>query len=107
MQQAHQTTSSDQSPLQQAAEAFAQWRKSRQGRKRIPEELGSLACHAAQACGVSKTAHTLKTAKNSTGIARSPVDTDRGIGIGFQVASVVGIGSIRPIGPIGPIGHRT
>ena len=56
----HQTISSDPSPLQKAAEAFAQWRSAKKGRGRIPETLWSLACRAAQAHGVSKTAHTLR-----------------------------------------------
>ena len=57
MQQPNPSLSDD---LQQVVERFTQWRRTRIGRSRIPEELWQLACQVARTHGVSKTSAALK-----------------------------------------------
>lgn len=56
----HKIASTNASLLEQAAEAFSQWRATRTGRSRIPEHLWDMACQVARTHGVAKTSQTLK-----------------------------------------------
>ena len=57
----HQPIPSERNNLQEAAHAFARWRKCKPTKRaRIPEELWELACHAAKTHGIAKASRELK-----------------------------------------------
>ena len=61
----HQSTSVLPDKLAQGLRQFEQWRRQREGRGRVPDDLWSLAVELAREFGVSRTARTLRLAHNT------------------------------------------
>jgi len=61
----HQSTSMLPDKLAQGLRQFEQWRRHREGRRRLPDDLWSLAVELAGEFGVSRTAKALRLAHNT------------------------------------------